>query len=126
MSKHTVVWLDHQEARVFQIQPDAFDEATVHAGARHLHRHPKGASEAHQHPNDAKQYYHDVAKALEGAPEVLVVGPGTAKLHFLRYAHEHEPKLGAAIVGVETVDHPSDKQLVAYARRYFLAADRML
>ena len=30
------------------------------------------------------------------------------------------------IVGVETVDHPSDAQLVAYARQYFKAEDRML
>jgi hypothetical protein len=30
------------------------------------------------------------------------------------------------IVGVETVDHPSDGQLVAYARRCFKAEDRML
>jgi hypothetical protein len=30
------------------------------------------------------------------------------------------------IVGVETVDHPSDAQLVAYARHYFKAEDRML
>jgi hypothetical protein len=26
---------------------------------------------------------------------------------------------------VETVDHPSDAQLVAYARKYFNVADRM-
>jgi hypothetical protein len=30
------------------------------------------------------------------------------------------------IVGVETVDHPSDGQLVAHARHYFKADDRML
>ena len=29
------------------------------------------------------------------------------------------------IVGVETVDHPSDPQLVAHAKNYFMAADRM-
>jgi hypothetical protein len=29
------------------------------------------------------------------------------------------------IVGVETVDHPSDGQLVAHARHYFNAEDRM-
>jgi hypothetical protein len=29
------------------------------------------------------------------------------------------------IAGVETVDHPSDGALVAYARRYFKAADLM-
>jgi hypothetical protein len=30
-----------------------------------------------------------------------------------------------AIAAVETVDHPSDAALVAYARKYFRAADRM-
>jgi hypothetical protein len=30
------------------------------------------------------------------------------------------------IAGVETVDHPSDGQLVAFARYYFKAEDRML
>jgi hypothetical protein len=30
------------------------------------------------------------------------------------------------IAGVETVDHPSDAQLVALARHYFKAEDRML
>jgi hypothetical protein len=30
------------------------------------------------------------------------------------------------IVGVETIDHPSDRELVAHARRYFKAEDRML
>jgi hypothetical protein len=29
------------------------------------------------------------------------------------------------ILGVETVDHPTDKQLVAYARKYFKSADLM-
>jgi hypothetical protein len=30
-----------------------------------------------------------------------------------------------ANAAVETVDHPSDGALVAYARKYFQAADRM-
>jgi len=29
-------------------------------------------------------------------------------------------------VGIETVDHPTDGQLVAYTRKYFVAKDRML
>jgi hypothetical protein len=39
--------------------------------------------------------------------------------------HHHDPKLMNVIVGVETVDHPSDAQLVAYARKYLKATDRM-
>jgi hypothetical protein len=44
----------------------------------------------------------------------------------LKHIHQHDPKRMAVIVGVETVDHPSDAALVAYARKYFKAADRML
>ena len=35
-----------------------------------------------------------------------------------------DPKMNA-IAAVESVDHPSDGALVAYARRYFKAVDRM-
>jgi hypothetical protein len=30
------------------------------------------------------------------------------------------------VVGVESLDHPTDEELVAYGREYFKAADRML
>jgi hypothetical protein len=32
----------------------------------------------------------------------------------------------ANVAGVETIDHPSDPQLVAFARHYFKAEDRMV
>jgi hypothetical protein len=67
-----------------------------------------------------------VAEALRGAKEILVCGPGQAKLELIRHVHKHDHDVEASIVGVETVDHPSDGQLVAYARKYFKAADRML
>lgn len=44
----------------------------------------------------------------------------------VKHIHSHEPALVRKVVGVETVDHPSDGQLVAYARKYFLAKDQML
>ena len=125
MSKHTVVWLDHHEARVLEVQPDSFESLTVRAPASHLHRHPKGATEPKNHPDDEKRFFHELAQALAQTQEVLLVGPGPAKLHFIKYAHQHAHDLAARIVGVETVDHPTDAQLVAHARHYFVAADRM-
>lgn len=38
----------------------------------------------------------------------------------------HDVALVSKVVGVETVDHPSEGQLVAYAHKYFHARDRML
>jgi stalled ribosome rescue protein Dom34 len=125
MSKHTVVWLDQHEARVLEVQPESFESLTVRAPASHLHRHPKGAAESKTHPDDEKRFFHELAQALAQTQEVLLVGPGPAKLHFIRYVHKHAHDLEPRIVGVETVDHPTDAQIVAHARHYFLSADRM-
>ena len=41
----------------------------------------------------------------------------------LRYLREHDRALEAKVVGLETVDHPTDAQTVAYVKRYFRLSD---
>ena len=125
-NRHVTVWIDHDEARIFHIDAETFSEQTVRAPSRHVHRHPKGSAAEHRHPTDAHQFFAAVVGELEGAERVLVVGPSTAKLQFIHYAYKHDHTLEPRIVGVETVDHPTDGQLVAYSKRYFAADDRML
>lgn len=132
MSKHVVVWIDHKEARTFHIAADILsatatvDVETIAAPKHNTHhKHPKGAAELKEHPDDTKRFFHDIVQALAGSEQILVVGPGPAKLEFVRYVHNHDHALESKIVGVETVDHPSDRQLVAYAKSYFKASDRM-
>ena len=116
--RHAVLWIDQHEAKIFRAEGDAFTSAGVESAHRHVHRHSKTTAE-HSHPADAQRYYHDVAKALEGAAQILVVGPATAKLEFIKHVHKHDHELEPKIIGVETVDHPTDGQLIAYARKYF-------
>jgi stalled ribosome rescue protein Dom34 len=127
--RHVAVWMDHREARIFHVLAETFSKATIEAPHRHVHRHPKGEetdkNRDKEHPDDVHRFFHDVARALDDAEEVLVVGPSTAKLHFIKYVHRHDHVLESRIVGLETVDHPSDGQLVAHAKEYFKAADRM-
>ena len=126
MMKHVAVWLDHKEARIFRIQAEAASETTVAAPLHNIHhKHPKGPQGDKAHPEDAKRYFHEVAQALEGAEDILIVGPSTAKLELIRYLHQHARGVELRVVGVETVDHPTDGQLVAYARTYFKRADMM-
>jgi stalled ribosome rescue protein Dom34 len=125
MHKYAAVWIDHKQARIFHIHPDGVRDAVVTAPLQNVHhRHPKGPSGVKEHPNDAKQFFHEVGRSLEGTEQVLVVGPSTAKLDFLRYLHGHDHALEGRIVGIETVDHPTDGQLVAYAKKYFDLSDR--
>jgi stalled ribosome rescue protein Dom34 len=115
MPFHAAVWIDHEQAKIFHVGEDRFDEAVIHAPNKHVRRDPASA----------EQFYHQVAAALASAGEILVVGPGSAKLDLLKHVQRHDRALGEKIVGVETVDHPTDKQLVGFIRRYFQAADRM-
>ena len=126
MAKHVVVWMDHKEARIFHVQPDEVDQTNVAAPHHNIHhKHPKGAGEEREHPDDAKRFFHDVARLLDASEEILVVGPSTAKLEFLKYVHKHEHALEPKIIGIETGDHPTDGQIVAYAKKYFKRSDRM-
>jgi hypothetical protein len=130
---HVVVWMDHTEARVFHVlpesaghpQPEPIDESTILSPQHHVHRHPKGRGDPSPHPEDATDFFEEIARALAGADAVLIAGPSSAKHEFVRYVQTRDPRLGDKIAGVETVDHPTDRQLVAYARKYFKASDRM-
>lgn len=123
---HAVVWLDHNEAHVMHISPDDVEKSVVQPvnPARHLQR-KRGSVSGSRQPED-QHYYHEIAEALSGATEILIVGPGHAKLELIKHIHAHDHALVDKVVGVETVDHPSDGQLVAHARKYFVAKDKML
>ena len=123
---HAAVWIDHQEARIFHVDFESFDETKIRSPQRHVHRHPKGSTEPSEHPGDQTHFFKEVAHALSDAEEILVVGPSTAKLQLVRYLHEHDRALEAKIVGLETVDHPTDAQLVAYVKKYFRVPDARL
>jgi len=118
------VWLDHHEAHVFYLEESNFDESTFRSPRHHLRRSPDRDAEKNN-PEDLKHFFHDLSGALDSAGEVLILGPSTAKLQFLKYVHAHDAKLADRIVGVETVDHPTAPQIAAFARRYFHAANRM-
>jgi hypothetical protein len=122
--RHAVVWIDQHEAKIFHADDPSFGPTTIESPRRRVRRHPEVTAE-HAHPADAQHFYHDVVRALEGATEILILGPATAKLELVRHVHKHDRALEAKIVGIETVDHPTDGQVVAYARRYFHGSDRM-
>ncbi len=118
---HAVIWLDHHEARVFRFTGEDIARVELHAHEhphRHLHR-----EKGHNTPD--AHFFDEAVKALSDAERILVVGPGKAKLELLRHLHTHAHALETKVVGVETVDHPTDNQLVAYARKYFEHSDRM-
>lgn len=118
--RHAAVWIDHVEAKIFHIEPEGFDVSRVKAPHHHV------ARKAHEQGRHAgsEEFFHQVATALKDVEQVLVVGPSSGKLDFIRHVHRHDHALTPKIVGVETLDHPTDNQIVAFVRHYFHAKDR--
>jgi len=122
---HAVVWIDHREARVFHFNPTDVDKLVLHPDNPTKHLHHKAGSIGAGHAAADEEFLHAVAQSIADAGAVLVTGPAGAKNDLVKHIESHDPALRKLIAGVETVDHPSDAQLVAHARHYLAAADRM-
>lgn len=115
---HAVVWIDHQNAQVLQFDAEHVLAQKVKAHTHHTAQH--GSSVRTEH-----EFFGEVCDALAGIAEVLVVGPKTGITDFEHYIGKHRTAVIKQVVGYDVVDHPSENQLVALARKYFLKYDRM-
>jgi hypothetical protein len=122
---HAVAWIDHREAHIIHFNPDATEAATLKPHAPHRHLHHKSGATGAGHDNPDAAYLAGVASALADASEILIVGPAGAKLELMHYLKAHQAEVAKKVVGVETVDHPSEGELLKFARKFFTAADRM-
>jgi len=63
--------------------------------------------------------------AVADAGAVLITGPANAKTELVKHIQHHAGALSARIVGVATLDHPTDNETLAMARSYFKADHQM-
>ena len=124
MSKHAAVWMDHEQARISRLSRGTIEHETVARPEHVYHKHSSGSDGFHQHPEDTKHFFHQVARSLDGTEQILLVGPSTAKLEFFRYLHKHDRALESKVVGIETVERPTDGRLAAFEREYFEERER--
>ena len=122
---HAVIWIDHREARVFHFSPTDVEKLVLHPDHPTKHIHHKAGSIGGGHAAADHEFLHAVAQSVADAGAVLVTGPGNTKAQLVKHIDQHDPKLMKIVAGVETVDHPSDAQLVAFARHYLAATGRM-
>jgi stalled ribosome rescue protein Dom34 len=90
---------------------------------RHLHH--KANSIGSGHAAEDHNFLEAVAKAVADAGAILVVGPSSEKNELVKHIKDRHPEMVIKIEGVEPVDHLTDGELLAYARRYLKTADLM-
>lgn len=110
--QHAAIWLDHHHAIVVHF-------ANLEGETR---------TKQFKHPaNDhVDAFYKELAGELQGVREILVMGPGQAKGEFVKYLKAHAPDVAKAVMDAVNADHPSEGQILAEARKYFQAKDRMV
>jgi hypothetical protein len=104
---HVLLWINHREAKVFQFNATDVDRTTI-------------LSEL---PDD--EFFRRVVLALATAGAILITGPAKAKTQLVAYIKREQPTLAERISGVQTLDPPSEGALVAFARTFFEADDRL-
>ena len=127
MGTRIAVWIDHHHARVFDVHADPLrhhhtaTERTVTAPHHRAHRHQRGHDgEGHEHPQDVVHFFAEVRRLLAGAEALFILGPASAKHELVAHLDAHDRRLAATVIGVETVDHPTDREIVALAAERFL------
>lgn len=124
--QHAVVWVDHREARIFLLDREGFERATVSTELPHHQTHNRAGTIDGKRAAPDQSYYEKIVTALEPAAEWLIVGPSSARDELASHIRARDPHLADRVIGVEPADHPTDREIVAHARAYFKAADRML
>jgi hypothetical protein len=126
------LWIDHRKAMIVAVT-DKGEEARliISRAEKQLRRSGdsplKGPYETLQMPaDDSRQktftghlniYYDAVIAAMRDAESILIFGPGEAKGELQRRLKRNN--LGGRIVGIETVDKMTDRQIAAKVRQYF-------
>jgi stalled ribosome rescue protein Dom34 len=113
---HAVVWMDHAEAHVLMFDSAHVQGERIHSRSKH--------SRTDKHP-DNKVFFTEIVQALAGTHEVLLTGAGNARTEFKTWCDSHAKACAHTIIENVASDHPTDPQLIALARKYFVKFDKM-
>ena len=79
---HAVVWIDHQRATVWQFTSTEQTNTVIHAQDQHQRVHSRKSTHGGHKSSADHHFFDEVAHALEGVHEILVIGPAQTKQEF--------------------------------------------
>jgi hypothetical protein len=122
---HAIVWIDHQEAKVFHFNDADADRVEIHPHDSIKYTQHKANETGTGHAPVDNEYLKRVGVAVEDAGAILIIGPAGTRKELASYLATHSPKVSERVVGNEPADHPTDGELVALGRKFFHAEERM-
>ena len=133
MKKAAGLWIDHRKALIVVVTDQGEETRLIISKAEKQLRSSgdspmKGPYESQQVPaSDSRQktftghlniYYDAVIACVRDAESILIFGPGEAKGELKERLERNY--FGGRIIGIETVDKMTDRQIAAKVRHHFL------
>ena len=129
MKSEVGVWIDHRKAVIASI---AGETESIRQVTSNMEKHVRYSGAAQEDSAEDQRdrrftdhlnkYYERVIECIRDAESILILGPGEAKTELEeRLGHDG---LRERIVGVETVDKMTDRQIAARVRQRFLKSKR--
>jgi hypothetical protein len=126
MKKQVGLWVDHSETLVVFIGNDEEETRRItsdmeqHVRFSGGNRTEEGSADDQrdrQYAGHLNRYYDEVISHIRDADSILILGPGEAKGELKKRLEG--TGLGGRIVGVETSDKMTERQIAAKVRKYF-------
>lgn len=132
MVKEVGLWIDHRKTVIVTVENEVEVTREIRSNMeKHVRfssgTHSKASNEPHgstaedmrdrQFDDHLGRYYEGIVSLIRDADAIWIFGPGEAKVE-LENRLKHE-ELGGRIVGVETVDKMTDRQIAAKVRAHY-------
>ena len=132
MKKIVGLWVDHRKAIIVTVTEKGEETKLIlsnvdkqpgrSGGIRsttpyELQQVPADDSRERKFTGHLNTYYDEVIECIRDAESILIFGPGEAKGELKKRLNRNN--LDARIVGTETVDKMTDRQIAAKVREYF-------
>lgn len=126
MTREAGLWIDHRKAVIVTVTEDGLETKQIQSNMKKHIRFSSGRSSEdgsaedmrdRQFTNYLNSFYDEVIAAIRGVESILIIGPGEAKGELVKRLEGDD--IGGRIVGIETVDKMTDRQIAERVRQQF-------
>jgi hypothetical protein len=124
MKRKVGIWIDHRKTVIVSVSDKGEEMSLIRPDMeKHIRYSSPPQEDSAEDQRDKRftghlnKYYDDIISCIRDAESILILGPGEAKIeHKIRLESE---ALSGRIVGIETVDKMTGRQVAAKVRQYF-------
>jgi len=124
MKREVGLWIDHRKAVIVSVTDEGEETSLIQSGMEKHVRYSGAAQEdSAEDQRDTRftghlnKYYDLVISCIRGAESILIFGPGEAKVELEKRLERDS--LSGRVVGIETVDKMTNRQIAARVRLRF-------